>query len=60
MSSQAMSSIVNILFQMNGWAGLYMIYSMVLSILTYMPWLVNKGGLNMKVAYPVNFISKQK
>ena len=60
MSSQAMSSIVNILFQMNGWGGLYMIYSMVLSILTYMPWLVNKGGLNMKVAYPVNFISKQK
>ena len=25
------------------------------SIFIYKPWLVNEGGLNMSVAYPVNF-----
>ena len=30
-------------------------YSIFLSIFIYKPWLVNEGGLNMSVAYPVNF-----
>ena len=36
------------------------IYISCLSIFIYKPWLVNKGGLNMRVAYPMNFISRQK
>ena len=39
-------------FQMEGWGGLYMKHSIYLSI--------NEGGLNMRVAYPMNFISRQK
>ena len=34
--------------------GLYMKYSIFLSIFIYRPWLVNEGGLNMRVAYPVS------
>ena len=35
--------------------GLYMKYSICLSIFIYKPWLVNEAGLNLKVAYPTNF-----
>ena len=30
-------------------------YSICLIIFIYKPWLVNGGGLNMRVAYPINF-----
>ena len=46
-------------FQMKGLDGLYMKYSICLSIFIYKPWLVNAGGLNMRMAYPLNFFSKQ-
>ena len=39
--------------------GLYMKYSIFLSIFIYKPWLVNEGGLNMRVAHPVRLIFKQ-
>ena len=42
-------------FQMEGLGGLYMKYSICLSIFIYKPRLVNEGGLNMRVAYPMNF-----
>ena len=29
--------------------------SICLSIFIHKPWLVNEGGLNMRVAYPMNF-----
>ena len=37
------------------WGGLYMKYSIFLSIFIYRPWLVNEGGLNMRVAHHVSF-----
>ena len=30
-------------------------YNICLSIFIQKPWLVNEGGLNMRVAYPMNF-----
>ena len=42
-------------FQMKGLGGLYMKYSICPSIFIYKPQLVNAGGLNMRVAYPMNF-----
>ena len=47
-------------FHTKGWGGLYMNNSICLSIFIYKPWLVNEGGLNMRVAYPMNLVSKQK
>ena len=35
--------------------GLYMKYSICLSIFIYKPWLVNEGGLNMREAYPTKY-----
>ena len=34
-------------------------YSIFPSIIIYKPRLVNEGGINMTVAYPVNFFSKK-
>ena len=42
-------------FKIKGWGGLYRSYSICLPIFIYKPWLVNEGGLNMRVAYPMNF-----
>ena len=42
---------------MKGWGGLYMNHSGCLSIFIYKPWLVNEGGSNMRVAYPMNLLS---
>ena len=41
-------------FQMKGSGGLYIKYSICLSMLIYKPRLVNKGGLYMGVAHPMN------
>ena len=38
--------------------GLYMKYSIFPSKIIYKPRLVKEGGINMTVAYPVNFFSK--
>ena len=46
-----------IYFQIKVWGGLYMKQS---SIFIYKSWLVNMDGLNMRVAYPMNFLSKRK
>ena len=40
---------------MKGLGGLYLKYSICLSIFIYKPRLVNESGLNMRVAYPINF-----
>ena len=48
------------MFQMKGQGGLSMEQSICLSIFIHKPWLVNEGGLNMRVAYPMNFPEKNK
>ena len=34
-------------------------YSIFLSIFNYKPWLINEGGLNIRLDYPVNFVSNK-
>ena len=46
-------------FQIKGLGGLYMKYSICLSISIYKPLFVNEGGLNMRVAYQMKFFPKK-
>ena len=54
-----MTSIWKMFSRWKALGGLYMKWSICLSMLIYKPRLANKGGLNMRVADPMNFFLNQ-